>query len=83
MSQPSVQTRYTHTLPDGNLITWDHLKPGDLVQVYVGSWPYATEFADIVEARTSSALVRFEEGDSTPRWVPVKRIASILRPVAG
>ncbi|MCX5079028.1 hypothetical protein OG321_42290 [Streptomyces sp. NBC_00424] len=71
---------FTNTHADGRPLTWDDLLPGDLVQVFVGRWPYDTEFADVLESRGRNVVVRFERRYGT-RWVPHSRIASILRPV--
>ncbi|MCX4557467.1 hypothetical protein OHA02_14780 [Streptomyces phaeochromogenes] len=78
MSQPT-QIRYTSTLPDGTPLTMDHIRADGLVQIYVGSWPYDTAFAVVLEVR-ERVLCRFEVGGQT-RWTPRKRIASLLRAV--
>ncbi|WP_125263126.1 hypothetical protein [Streptomyces alboflavus] len=78
MNQPN-QARYTTTLPDGSLLTFDHMQADDLVQVYVGSWPHDTEFAVVLQVR-ERVLCRLEKGGQT-HWVPRHRIAGLMRQV--
>ncbi|MFF4323724.1 hypothetical protein [Streptomyces sp. NPDC001568] len=71
---------YIDSHPDGRRFTWDDLRPGDLVQVWVGAWPYDTEFATVTETRGRNVHVAYERY-SGPTWISQRRIASLLRPV--
>ncbi|MFF1561815.1 hypothetical protein [Streptomyces sp. NPDC058279] len=72
---------YTGTHPEGRPFTWDDIQAGDLVQVWVGSWPHDTEFATVNETRGRHVQVTFERYGGT-QWISQRRIASMLRPIS-
>jgi hypothetical protein len=78
MNKTDMQPALTDTKPDGTFLTVDDLIDGDVVQVWVGSWPFDTSWGRVVAA-SGRLFIQFDSA-SCPCWISRRRIACIMRP---
>ncbi|WP_432130611.1 hypothetical protein [Streptomyces tendae] len=72
---------YTDVMPDGRRVTFDDIQPDWWVQIFVGAWPYNTECGYVTAVHGGGVTVALRR-ERHPVFIPMRRLASTLRPVA-
>lgn len=73
-----TQGQYTEFMPDGRPATFDDVRPGWWIQVYVGAWPYDTACGTVTAVHGGGVTAQLDGTGS--RFIPTRRMCSVLRP---